>query len=234
MIRDSGEAPYISQKHLKHMLVGLEKLCKSFAEQIQILADGSLTHAELVLHVNTERAKYGLPQQSDILNEAEILGHDEEFYKVLDADIVEIRRYLELCESSLMLAINEWLESGVCEGLVVSPEISRLARDPQSLAQYVTPQGTVCEDLLCSFSEIDDELRRVLQYVEVNAAAIRKLLSRRNKNVPECFWSTHDYENICHLRSPEIGMIIDSTDAIRRCVAAVPKTPILLSALTIP
>lgn len=217
MIRDVDEAPYISQKNLKHVLVGLEKLCKAYSDQMMLLLDQELTHAELVLRVNMERAKFGLPQRSTLLEESEVLGHDHEFFHLLDTDVVEIRRYVERCECGLMCAVNEWLQAAASEGLVVGPALAALARDPSCFAELVLDPSKDCTGLMAELEEMEEELGRILQYIEVNSAAMRKLISRRNKNVPECFWSRHDYANICELRSPETSILVDTIEAMKLC-----------------
>ena len=216
MIRDAGEAPYVSQKELKHVLVGLEKLCKVYNEQVVIISECSMTNGELIVHINTERAKYGLAQRPFVLDICEVIAHDAEFIRILDSDVVAMRQYVEKCEASVMEAINEWLEAAATAGL-----ISRRDRvENDSVLQGVrTPTKDQPEshqdDLLAELESIATESARIKQYIEVNSAAIRKLLSRRRKGVPECFWSVDEYTNMAHLSSPETGEIVEMVDRIK-------------------
>jgi hypothetical protein len=69
------------------------------------------------------------------------------------------------------------------------------------------------------FNELDalvGEVKKLKQYVEVNAAAVRKLLGRRQKNVAECFWSVYDFNNnVDNLYSPESREIHRFVDNLR-------------------
>lgn len=226
MIRDLDEAPYISQKNLKHILVGLEKLCKAYADQVVILLDQSLTSTELLLHVNMERAKFGLPQRNSLLEETEIISHDAEFFNQLDRDVEAIRKYVERSEALLMLAVNEWLETKSRYTLVPT-ELADLARNPVEFSKWLLPSPAN----EFSIETLRNEMERIVQYIEVNKAAMRKLISRRMKNVPETFWSTNEYPNIESLCSPETSILIDTIDAIERSgrTAAAQERTILLS-----
>ena len=198
MIRDSGEAPYISQKPLKHILVGLEKLCKSYIEQEVNILSNHLPQAELIEHANIERVKYGLSEIPDFLTSDEVVGHDAKFFQLMDADVVAVRRYVELCEASLMESINEWLDEASKTGLVRC-EGSVAINDSNS------------QEILNELKELREEQSRIKQYIDVNTTALRKLIARRNKNVHPRFWSRESYDNIENMKSNE-------TDDIERLV----------------
>lgn len=201
MIRDAGEAPYISQKDLKHVLVGLEKLCKTYVEQSTMTVSYGSSEAGIIDFANTERLKYGLHPSNSILDISEISAHDAQFISIVDHDVVQMRRYVEKCEASLMEGLNELLELAAHHGLVTSD-------------MPVTPREETKEDLLSELSSIETEWNRVKQYADVNVAAIRKLLARRKKNVPVMFQSVEDYNNESLLRTPE-------SDDIARMIAAI-------------
>ena len=198
MIRDAGEVPYVSQKSLKHILVGLEKLCKSYLEQEVNILSCNMPEAELIVHANTERSKYGLPEGESVLREDEVVGHDAKFFELMDADVVAVRRYVEVCEASLMESINEWLDEASkaglveCEGESVTRDISK---------------NDLSEDL----KDFKEEIARIKQYIDVNTTALRKLIARRNKNVHPRFWSRDTYDDLEHMKS-------DETDNIERLV----------------
>ena len=99
MIRDAGEAPYVSQKALKHVLVGLEKLCKLYSDQEAIIAESRMDREELVTYINMERAKYGLSARDSIMDVMEVVDRDAEFFRILVDDVVQLRRYVEACEA---------------------------------------------------------------------------------------------------------------------------------------
>jgi hypothetical protein len=205
MIRDAGEAPYISQKDLKHVLVGLEKLCKAYVEQSTMAVSNGLSEASIIEFANGERLKYGLHPNNSILDISEISAHDAQFVSIVDHDVVQMRRYVEKCEASLMEGLNELLELAAHHGLVTSD-------------MAVTPREETKEDFLSELSSIDTEWSRVKQYTDVNVAAIRKLLERRKKNVAEIFRSVKDYKNESLIRTPETDDIARMIDVIRSSI----------------
>jgi hypothetical protein len=197
MIRDAGEAPYISQKELKHVLVGLEKLCKSFSTQTTLLADSNQTEADVIKFANDERVKYGLTTKNFIITVQEIVSRDAHLFEIMDSDIVRIRRYVESCESALMVMINDWLDEAESTGFLRSDVRSGTQQDIPSI------DGPLKNEL----GEIQSEYTRIKQYIEVNIAGLRKLLNRRNKNVATECWSFKDYDNLYKIKSDETEMI---------------------------
>ena len=203
MIRDAGEAPYMSQKPLKHILVGLEKLGKLYTEQALIIAEGRTSPSELLAYINAERVKYGLTYRDQILDIFEVIDRDVEFFKMLRNDVIRLRRYVEGCEADLMECINEWLEGTSSDRLT---EESHLNSTEASTCR--TPDE---ESSDAAAVEILNEFSRLKQYTDVNASAINKLIARRNKNVAECFWSVDSF--------PEVSSIL--TDESRDLAAVV-------------
>ena len=201
MIRDSGEVPYISQKPLKHILVGLEKLCKSYLDQEVSIMSNHLSQTDLVANANIERSKYGLSEMDCVLGDDEVVGHDAKFFQLMDADVVAVRRYVELCEASLMESINEWLDEAVSKSGFCGSEAA------------VVVDSVKSPKLMNELSELKEEYLRIKQYIDVNTTALRKLISRRNKNVPPRFWSRESYDNLENMKSEEtddIGRLVDS------------------------
>ena len=201
MIRDAGEVPYISQKPLKHILVGLEKLCKSFTEQ-EVNRLSSHSESELIEFANAERVKYGLEERPSLLTKEEVISHDSKLFQLMDVDVATVRRYVELCESSLMESMNEWLEEAAHIGLLegVAKGAAEVKEDEK-------------DELVNELVDLKQEFSRIKQYIEVNITALRKLIARRNKNVPQIYWSSESYENIQNMQSDEtedIERLVDS------------------------
>jgi hypothetical protein len=183
MIRDAGEAPYLSQKQLKHILVGLEKLAKAYTDQ---------SESSLISLANSYRVNCGLPEQSFPLQAAEVVAHDCELLRLLDADVVQIRRYIEICEANLMVSINDWLDEAARVGLVgLNPTVT-----PTSTNESLTALTSRARELI-------QEHERIQQYISVNIAAIKKLLGRRNKNVSDHLCYAREYRNIDYVCSSD-------------------------------
>lgn len=206
MLRDAGEAPYLSQKELKHVLVGLEKLCKAYFDQLDLLKCEGTTRSELKEFSNSERSKYGLPERDGILDISEIVSRDEALLTILSEDIVRIRRYIEKCEATLMEGLNDLLESAASSGLLVT-----------NRQIYASHKDST--DILTDFQALEAESIRIKQYTEVNGAAVRKIMNRRKKNVAECFWFADDFTSMGHIctpETPEIGSMIASLSLVIR------------------
>jgi hypothetical protein len=196
MIRDAGEAPYLSQKQLKHILVGLEKLAKAYTD----LSASPLSESSLLSLANSYRVNCGLPEQSFPLQASEVVAHDCELLRLLDADVVQIRRYIEICESNLMVSINDWLDEAARVGLVGINATENIISNDESLTA-----------LTSRARELIQEHERIQQYISVNIAAIKKLLGRRNKNVPDLLCYAREYrniENVCSSDSKELAEAI--------------------------
>ena len=215
MIRDSGEAPYLSQKELKHILVGLEKLCKVYVDQAIFLTDASKCPAEVLEHVAQQRLNYGIAPNPGPLEVSEILRKDAEFMDMLSSDVIRIRRYIETAESNLMEMINGWLEDARESGFLSGGELVDEHSDHDTLvllSQEILHSGEPPEDGLAT---ILSEYERIKQYGDVNIAAIKKLLQRRTKNVDSCFRSSEDFEDILKMRSPEYELIDQTVESLR-------------------
>ncbi len=217
MIKDAGEAPYISQKPLKHILVGLEKLAKAYAEQSN-LHDQSSPPDEILRYANSERSKCGLPYSPSILDRSEIVSHDTQFVLLLDSDVSRIRTYVDNCEADLMEAINAWIEDATKAGLLIERG-DGAAMDKGGIC-IVCPADVLTE-FKSRLEDIVQEHERIFQYIVVNTAAIRKLVGRRNKNVPPCFWSVAQYRNAENMKSPDGDLL---ADAIQFLKASLPES----------
>ena len=191
MIRDSGEVPYISQKPLKHLLVGLEKLCKSYLEQEVNMLSNHLPQEDLIENAKVERSKYGLSESDGVLRIDEVVDHDAKFFQLMDTDVVAVRRYVELCEASLMESLNEWLDEASRAGIIEGEGVGSIN------------SATNTQEISSNLNELKEEYLRIKQYIDVNTTALRKLIARRNKNVPPRFWSRESYENLESMKSNE-------------------------------
>ena len=215
MIRDAGEAPYLSQKELKHTLVGLEKLCKAYLDQQQMLLDG-VEVVEAERFAKDQRVAYNVALIDGLLSIEEVISKDADFFTLLSSNVVDIRRYIESCEASLMEAINEWLYAAESANVVLGPKVASLGNDPEILSRFVIevsnpealPEDSIPDDIIAEFD-------RLKAYGDVNISAIRKLLQRRNKNVLECFWSKDDFTELSEIRTPEFSHLEQTITAIK-------------------
>lgn len=212
MIRDAGEAPYLSQKEVKHHLVGLEKLCKAYIEQQEAISGMTANEATLIGIANQQRVAYHVSQKDGLLQLEEIVAKDSDLFDILNSDISKIRSYIDDCESHLMEAVNEWLESAVDCGLVFTD----LPQNSDNFMALFSRNVQNCKlpELLCP-EHLTTELKRINQYADVNVSAIRKLVQRRCKNVAECFWSRDEFHEIADLVTPEHALLEQTIEQIQ-------------------
>ena len=209
MIRDAGEAPYISQKELKHQLVGLEKLCKVYIEQVEQLSSPLCAIDEVLGHIREQRLNYGLQSREGILDIGEVKSKDGTFIGILERDIRRIRGYVDATLARLMLSMNELLEVLADSRIILREDELYAAHAPATLASLLTDNGhRVSGSADGEIVEIITECNRLGQYIEVNQSAIRKLIQRRCKNVPRCFWC-HEFHDL------EIGLSLENSRLVQ-------------------
>jgi hypothetical protein len=219
MIRDAGEAPYLSQKELKHVLVGLEKLCKAFFDQQRNVMEGA-DLAGVVEYAKEQREAYNVPPSDGLLNIDEIVSKDSDFIAILLSDVTKIRRYMEVCEAALMEAVNDWLSAADEANILIGPRVTNLGFDAEQVASFFLANSENSNFLDDSAPEnLFSEFERIKAYCDVNLSAIRKLLQRRTKNVPECFWSRDEFSEISLIQSPEFSHIEETIKAVQSLCA---------------
>jgi hypothetical protein len=208
MIRDAGEVPYISQKELKHQLVGLEKLCKVYYDQVEVLRAPACEIDDVLGHISRQRLNYGVQSREGILDITEVKTKDSAFIRILERDIARIRYHARATLAGLMHSLNEILEVLADSRIIIRQDDVNIAKAPANLASLLTNEFQIPIPADSGLAELIAEFNRLTQYIEVNQSAIRKLMQRRFKNVPRCFW--------CHeLHDMEIGMSSEMSKVAR-------------------
>ena len=118
-MEESGvTAPFLNQKQLKHILVGVEKLVKTKTEQDRYLMAG-VSEDSVITFVNQEREKCGLEGHARALSAEEIKEHDSKMFQLLDNDIDRISVYVEKCATDLNMRVQHWLQEAELVGLAL-------------------------------------------------------------------------------------------------------------------
>ena len=177
-----ASTPFVSQKALKHVLVGVEKLVKTFTEQSRMQSQGIL-RPEIIRFVNEERVKCGLIPIDDFLTGDEIKARDAEIFRILETDISAILAHIQHCEAPIYAKIHGWLKDAERAGIVVEDiglrhtgvgvsskelsdfALSNLLKSPEFIEAAVT--------LANRLIPIDDDLKRVRDHIELNITAIK-------------------------------------------------------------
>ena len=167
-----GEAPFLSQKQLKHVLVGVEKLVKTWAEQKKMIESG-IVESEVIAFVNQERNKCGLAPRQGLLTIDEMKAHDSKMFELMEEDIVTILQYVKRCEARIIASIAEWLNEAEDAGLLaehrgdnqtpyrawLSFAVSHLVKTPEFLRRVLI--------LAQELTPIDEEIKKLLNFFDM-------------------------------------------------------------------
>lgn len=136
----------------------------------------------------------GLPGGS----QSKLEQHQHEFFRIIDNDIALARAYVQSEVAMLEAAMGEWQSSAVVAGLLFTPEqledvastLPFQTRGRQDLLDWLFGMQDVanneasCAVLLEKYNVIASTLNGVLQYIEVNLTAVRKIFKKYAKKIP--------------------------------------------------
>ena len=231
---ESELRPFTRQKYLKRLLVGLEKLSRAWESQI------SPEDATAVALANLERAKVGVPLCADrALDESEVREQDRVFLAALAEDVDTLSAFVLATENYIAVAINGWLRDALALGLVFrslgrttfsSPESDRRLLDLVLLKRIQDRhfvQG--CAHLASTLLPISDAVDSINQHVDLNIAAINKLLNRRAQHIPLSLRAPADLLPAVEtrLRSSRSVLIANSLEQMRHAIEDVYERTVL-------
>ena len=171
----AGTVPYIDQKSVKQILVGVEKLCKAFEEQI--LNSKGLTVDELSFRANATRSLCGLTEDPCILTLEEIIHHDYHIREMLSRDVSRILNYIRQEEHKLEMEVIKMVHLKRSSGsLIPFVEHSEKLEPIGLLLGYMTTFAAY-EDQV----DFKDRLNSLKEYIEINVGIFNQLLKRRSK-----------------------------------------------------
>ncbi len=222
------------QKELKHILIGTEKLSKAWEEQFAFRQEG-VSEDALIQIANLERSKVGLLSVETPITEAEVCAQDSKFLASIMDDVQSLSAFIASSENFIALAINAWLRDALSIGLVFrSPTddghhgpTQRPLSQVRSLLDLVISKRVhepqfldMCGQLAVSLLPIVEANSSLSEHVELNLAAIHKLLKRRMKNIHERVRAESaqvpDYEEL--LRSDRAPLITTSLAQMRHAI----------------
>ena len=217
---NDGQIPFISQKAIKHVLVGVEKLVKAYEEQEQQIQKGTCM-ANIIEVINSERIKCGLSVSSELITDEEIINKDAEIAEIVRTDTDNILKHLEDEQQQLAELLEVILEETHSIGIflkapkssylpfqaLLNCSLNFLIRD-QSVHSKMAPLRPKIEALLKRISETCD-------YLEINVAAFRKLIKRHDKNVPKHLQYTGEFGDHSRLLGTQLSALLDIAASVR-------------------
>ena len=224
-IEEQGDrTPFLSQKALKHVLVGVEKLVKTLAEQSKMQSQ-AIDHSEILRFVNDEREKCGLVRSTELLTVGEVQARDADLFRILDNDVASILAYIHDAQVSLAASISEWLDEAQNAGVLfddIRLRSSGSGLSATDLSDYALTQLVKSPEFMESavylarqLLPIEEYLRGINDHVELNVAAIKKILKRHELHVPEDIKFCHDFKGFDRLRTQMIADCLLTTRTMR-------------------
>ena len=153
------------------------------------------------------------------------------FYTRLNADMDNAKLYIQSVTGSLGAAIGDWQASAVGCGILVTPEqieavqasLPFQVRDTGLLVRWAlglqSPEALqhAQESLGYKYVDIASNLNALLQYIEVNLTAIRKILKKFEKKMPIDMRipTEHNFKNHQNLFSFPVQQLIIACTQIR-------------------
>jgi len=192
-------SPFLSQKQLKHLLVGIEKLAKGWDQQVNMLNSGVGEDA-IVNFANEERFKCGIESRGGLLTVDEIKLHDAKLFSILSNDIAVLREYENDASKKIAANLGDWLSRAEELGILIQNNeddrfpykdwagfgVSQLVKTPEFLGQVLR--------LIQAVFEIHTELEDLVSHTEMNIAAIRRILKRHKLHVPSSMHSLPEFD----------------------------------------
>ncbi|CAK9059136.1 unnamed protein product [Durusdinium trenchii] len=190
--------PYISYKELKHNISKVSVVCSGKDEDNSSGDDQRPTPQEIL-------ESYAASSSSSVLaasSNPKIVGPQQDFFSLLDQDLTAAQLYVQSNVSDVEAMLGEWQVAAVKAGLIFTPQ--QLEEVQRQLPVHMEEDGWRDGDWLLSltpgaktraarfalvdkYSDIARPLNSLLQYVEVNLTAVRKILKKFDKKIPPEF-----------------------------------------------
>lgn len=193
-----ADEPYISYKDLKHNLSKVSALCGKDEPDNSSGDDYGPVQQEILESQAASSSSSVVAASST--GHPRIVGPQQDFFSLLDQDLAASKLYVQSNVSGIEAMIGEWQVAAVRAGLVFTPQQVDEVRsqlpvhiEEEALVDWLlslTP-GAKAKDarlaLVDKYSEVARLLNSLLQYVEVNLTAVRKILKKFDKKIPPEF-----------------------------------------------
>jgi len=220
--------PYISYKELKHNISKVSVVCSGKDEDNSSGDDGALQQEIL--------ESYAASSSSSVLaasSNPKIVGPQQDFFSLLDQDLTAAQLYVQSNVSDVEAMLGEWQVAAVKAGLIFTPqqleEVQRqlpVHMEEEALVDWLlslTPGAKTRAArfaLVDKYSDIARPLNSLLQYVEVNLTAVRKILKKFDKKIPPEFrmQKASDYKVHHELFTSALQQVLKTAVQMQRLV----------------
>lgn len=227
-----ADEPYISYKDLKHNLSKVSALCGKDEPDNSSGDDYGPVQQEILESQAASSSSSVLAASST--GHPRIVGPQQDFFSLLDQDLAASKLYVQSNVSGIEAMIGEWQVAAVKAGLVFTPQQVDEVRsqlpvhiEEEALVDWLlslTP-GAKAKDarlaLVDKYSEVARLLNSLLQYVEVNLTAVRKILKKFDKKIPPEFRTrkVQDYKVHHELFMPSMQHVLVTAVQMQRLIA---------------
>jgi len=227
-----ADEPYISYKDLKHNLSKVSALCGKDEPDNSSGDDYGPVQQEILESQAASSSSSVVAASST--GHPRIVGPQQDFFSLLDQDLAASKLYVQSNVSGIEAMIGEWQVAAVKAGLVFTPQQVDEVRsqlpvhiEEEALVDWLlslTP-GAKAKDarlaLVDKYSEVARLLNSLLQYVEVNLTAVRKILKKFDKKIPPEFRTrkVQDYKVHHELFMPSMQHVLVTAVQMQRLIA---------------
>jgi len=230
-----ADEPYISYKELKHNLSKVSALCgKDEPDNSSGDEYGPVQQEILESQAASSSSSVVAASSGSAMGHPRIVGPQQDFFSLLDHDLAASKLYVQSNVSGIEAMIGEWQVAAVKAGLVFTPQQLDEVRsqlpvhmEEDALVAWLlslTP-GAKTKDarlaLVDQYSEVARLLNSLLQYVEVNLTAVRKILKKFDKKIPPEFRTrkVQDYKVHHELFMPSMQHVLVTAVQMQRLIA---------------
>lgn len=208
--RSRANEPYVSYKELKHVVRKLATLIgeggwsvredDSSADEVpgRRQSGQGFSSAASSAAASSAAAASALPSSAIVPSLMQSIEADQkEFFDRLTADIAAAKLYIQGVVTSLEALVGDWQCAAISAGLLFTPEqlediqsqLPFSVEDQKVLVEWLlSMQPPASQDvrnnLLQKYSTLATNLNELLQFIEVNLTAVRKIFKKFEKKVP--------------------------------------------------
>ncbi|CAE8637571.1 unnamed protein product [Polarella glacialis] len=190
----NANEPYLSYKELKQMVSKVAMIYSGKEDNDNSSADEG--HSGPPQHQQASSSSSAAPASSHASRR--LAAPQQEFFHRIDADVSFVKLYVQNAVAGLEAIIGEWQVSAIQAGLLFTPEqLQEVASElpfalpsTEALVAWLLSlqpgsSGKEARRALAEkYSTIAVMLNNLLQYIEVNLTAIRKIFKKFEKKVP--------------------------------------------------
>jgi len=231
--KSRANEPYLSYKELKHNISKVHAACGLQDDAEQSSGDegpGLLAQERLESQAASSSSHVAASSSAN----ARVVGPQEDFFNLIHQDVTAAKLYVQSTVSGLEAMLGEFQVAAVKAGLLFTPqqleEVSRqlpAPMDQEALVEWLLslrPGAKTREERCClveKYSEIARRLNALLQYLEVNLTAVRKILKKFDKKVPAEFRvrKTQDYKGHHELFMTSMQYVLVTAVQMQRLIA---------------